>query len=113
MPTSHQLINSVLEKALARHEISLDLESLIQIVSVILKRNGQFFLVHQATRFTEILFLMKKYHIAVKKVNFVYSNSQKDAIIVLIQGLKDGKEGLKIGKPIVVSRAMTYQNIFK
>lgn len=113
VPASHKLINTVYEKAIARHELCLDLETLIQLTSRTLKRNGQFFLVHQATRFTEILFLMKKYHIAVKKVNFIYSNPEKDAIMVLIQGLKDGKEGLKIGKPIIVNRAKTYQNIFK
>lgn len=111
--SSCKLINDDYSKAIARHELCLDLETLIGITSRFLKRNGQFFLVHQASRFTEILFLMKKYRIAVKKVSFVYSNPEKDAIMVLIQGLKDGKEGLKIGKPIIINGKMTYQNIFK
>ena len=50
----------------------------------------------------EILMLMKKYNIEPKKIQFVYPKKEKDANILLIEGTKNGKAGLKLLPPLVV-----------
>ena len=46
--------------------------------------------------------LMKKYNIEPKKIQFVYTNLEKDAKIILIEGIKYGNKGLKINKPLYI-----------
>ena len=62
---------------------------------------------------SEIVLYAVKYHLAVKKIQFVYSNLNESPIIVLVLLVKDGKFGTKIGPPVSIKNAQTYQNIFK
>ncbi len=43
---------------------------------------------------------MKKYNIEPKKIQFVYPGQQKNSNILLIEGVKNGKPGLKILSPL-------------
>ena len=45
---------------------------------------------------------MKKNNIEPKKIQFVYSNKSKPSNILLIEGTKNGKPGLKIEEPLFV-----------
>ena len=47
------------------------------------------------------------------KIQFVYSNLNESPIIMLVLLVKDGKFGTKIGPPVSIKNAQTYQNIFK
>lgn len=88
--------------ALARHELQTSLQEVIQISSKTLKMNGKFAMVHRPERFLEILEWMKTYRIAPKRVQFVYPKKGKDANILLIEGIKDGKvDGFKIAPPLI------------
>lgn len=89
--------------AIARHEIHATLEDVIDISSQMLKMNGRLALVHRPDRFLEILELMQAYRIAPKRVQFVYPKANKDANIVLVEGIKNGKkDGFKILPPLTV-----------
>lgn len=96
------LVNINEGKAIARHEVSLKLEDVITKASYLLKNNGTFALVHRPERLIEIINLMQKYNIEPKKLRMVYPKEGKDANIILIEGVKNGKSGLKIEKPLVV-----------
>ena len=43
---------------------------------------------------------MRKYNIEPKKIRLVYPNKNKEANILLIEGKKNGKKGLKILPPL-------------
>ncbi len=106
-------INENSLKSIARHEIEIDLENLLRIASFLLKSKGRFYLVHIPSRIDEIVVYAVKYHLAVKKIQFVYSNLNESPIIMLVLLVKDGKFGTKIGPPVSIKNAQTYQNIFK
>lgn len=87
-------------KTIARHEDSLNLESLFKIARKLLKNNGKIAIVQRPERLVEIFELMKKNNIEPKKVQFVYPFKNKEANILLVEGTKNGKSGLKILSPI-------------
>lgn len=100
-PTSLKNPNPYL--AIARHEIKTNLETVIQTSSRLLKMNGRFAMVHRPDRLLEIIDRMKQYRIMPKRLQFVYPTVDKEANILLIEGIKDGKEqGLKILPPFYV-----------
>lgn len=100
LPTNSKNPNPHL--AIARHEIHASLTDVLKTASQLLKMSGRFAMVHRPERFLEILELMQTYRIAPKRVQFVYPKADKDANILLIEGIKDGKtEGFKVAPPLV------------
>lgn len=89
-------------KTIARHEVKLNLSQLMKIAKKLLKNNGRIALVHRPERLLDILTLMRENNIEPKKICFVYPKKNKDANILLIEGVKNGKKGLKILPPLYV-----------
>ncbi len=87
-------------KTIARHELKLDIERLLKVARKLLKNNGNIAIVHRPERLIEIIELMRKNNIEPKKVQFVYPGKDKEANILLIEGVKNGNPGLKILSPI-------------
>lgn len=96
------LINVNEGKAIARHEITLKLEEVIRNASYLLKNNGTFAIVHRPERLMEIIKFMQKYNIEPKRLRMVYPKENKDANIILVEGVKNGRSGLKIEKPLII-----------
>lgn len=90
------------EKKIARHEIEINLSDLLVTARKLLKNNGNFAIVHRPERLMEILFEFRKNSIEPKRIQFVYENINKGSTLVLVEGQKNGKEGLKIENPIVM-----------
>lgn len=87
-------------KTIARHEIKLNLSQLFSIAKKLLKNNGVIAIVHRPERFVEVIEEMKKNNIEPKRVQFVYPKKNMEANIMLIEGSKNGKPGLKFLPPI-------------
>lgn len=94
--------NDSYEKMIARHEIEINLSELLLVVNKLLKNNGNFVIVHRPERLMEILFEFKKNHIEPKRIQFVHEKLSKGSTLVLIEGQKNGNEGLKIENPIIM-----------
>lgn len=107
------LINEDLKKAMARHEITITLEEILEVVKYLLKESGTFYLVHRPERLEEILVLANKSNLHVKEMIFVYSNIKKDAIMVLLKFRKNARLGVKIKSVVINRNIKTYQNIFR
>lgn len=108
------LINEDEEKAIARHEIAMNLEDLMTAAKYILKNKAPLYLVHRCDRLEEILDCLNKYNFKVKKIQFVYASYKKEAIMVLIKATKNGKVGsLKVMPPIDVFEHKSYKGIFE
>lgn len=88
------------EKAIARHEVALNIDDIMKISKKLLKNNGTIALVHRPERLIEIISLMKKHNIEPKRIQFIYPKHDKNANIMLIEGTKNGKIGLKVLPPI-------------
>ena len=87
-------------KTIARHEVALTLEQLMEISSRLLTHNGVLGIVQRPERLIDIIELMRKYHIEPKKMEFVYPHPDTNANILLIEGRKFGRPGLKILPPL-------------
>lgn len=87
-------------KTIARHEVKLNLKQLFTISKKLLKNNGVIAIVHRPERLIEIIEEMKKNNIEPKKIQYVYPKINMPANIMLIEGSKNGKPGLKILPPL-------------
>jgi len=94
------LINENDVKSIARHEVMLNLEDVLKSARYVLKNGGTFAMVHRPERMIEIINLMQKYNIEPKKIRLVYPKMDKEANILLIEGIKNGKTGLKVMSPL-------------
>ncbi|SDZ66573.1 tRNA1(Val) A37 N6-methylase TrmN6 [Evansella caseinilytica] len=86
----------------ARHEIACTLEDVLRISSRLVKQTGRIALVHRPERLAEIFSLMKKYRLEPKRIQFVHPKRQREANMVLVEGVRGGKSGLKTLPPFFV-----------
>lgn len=86
--------------AMCRKEIYLPLEELIKSVSRCLKFGGRIAMCHRADRLSDVIFALKKYNIEPKKLQTV-SAKGKEPYLILIEGVKGGKSGIKILKDLI------------
>jgi tRNA1(Val) A37 N6-methylase TrmN6 len=90
-------------KTFARHELTLNLEQICKISKKLLKNNGIIGLVHRPERLIDIILHMKKSNLEPKKIQFVYPKKGKNSNILLIEGRKNGKPGIKILDPLYLN----------
>ena len=108
------LINEDKEKAIARHEITMNLDDMLTSAKYILKNKAPLYIVHRCDRLEEILSCLDRYNFKVKKLQFIYAGFNKEAIMVLIKATKNGNSGsLKIMPPIDVLKYKSYKGIFE
>ena len=91
-------------KTIARHEVTLTLEQIMQISRKLLKNNGVIGLVHRPERLLDIFEAMRKNNIEPKKLQLIYPKLGKNANIILVEGSKNGNPGLKILPPLYVHK---------
>ena len=96
------IINENKIKSIARHEIEMELEDVMIISKALLKNEGSLVLVHRTDRLIEIIELMKKHNIEPKRMRLIYPKVNTESNLVLIDGRKNGKEGLKILPPLYI-----------
>ena len=97
-------LNNLKQLSIARHEVEIDLDELIKIASELVKDRGYFYLVHRADRLSEILNILQKYKFEAKKIKFCYTTKYKNAKILLIEAIKNGKSGLTILPPLIINK---------
>lgn len=87
---------------IARHEICCTLEDVIKACKLHVKPGGKVSLVHRPERLVDILVLLRSYKIEPKRLQLVYPKKGKEANILLVEGIRDGKVGLKILPPLYI-----------
>lgn len=98
--TSLKSIND--DEKIARHEVLIDIERLIQKVSKSLRYGGHFFMIHRPDRLIEIMEIMKKNQIEIKRLRFVHSYIHDKAHHILIEATRNGQSGLKVEPPLII-----------
>lgn len=105
------LINDNEVKAIARHEIKLDLDSLFKNIAYILVNEGILYMVHRSVRLMEIANIANQYHLTVKETIFIASNDD-NYDMVLIKFVKNGNNGVKIKMINEINSYHSYKNMF-
>ena len=96
------VINENNKKLISRHEITASLDDFIKTASFLLKDLGEFYMVHRPDRLVDIFYSMRKNKIEPKKIKFVYPNKNKKTNLVLIKGIKNGKQFLEFENNLYV-----------
>ncbi len=102
MNENHGLKNPESHKAIARHEILCTLEDVIREGTKVLKPGGRFNMIHRPHRLVEIIDLMKKNKVEPKRIRMVHPFADKEANMVLIEGIRGAKPMVKIEPPLVI-----------
>ena len=94
--------NKDMHKTIARHEIYTNLEEIVKTSSFLLKNGGYLALIHQTTRFFEVVDVLRKYNFSINKVQFIYPKKDKSSNLFMIEGIKNGNSGVNFLKPLYV-----------
>lgn len=90
------------KKAIARHELSLTVTDIAKISQKILKHRGRVCIIHIPERLTEIMRIMEKHMLEIKRLRFVHSRKNTEAKMVLIEAVKGGRISLKVEPPFFI-----------
>lgn len=95
-------INPNDQRAVARHEIRVTMQDVLETARSMLRTCGRFALIFPAERTTDILAGMRYVRIEPKFLRTIHSVRHTEAKLVLIEGIKDGGPGIKIGRPLII-----------
>jgi len=93
-------INPSINEAIARHEIKGDLEDMISVSNYLLKNKGRIYLIYRSAKLIKLVITLKRYGIEPKVIKLIHPRPGENANLVLLEGIKSGKEELKIEDPI-------------
>lgn len=88
------------QRAIARHEILVELEELISAAFYLLRRGGRIYIIYPASRLSRMLYLLKKESLEPKIMRMVHSTMGAAAQLTIIEATKYGGEELKIPHPL-------------
>ena len=89
-------------RALARYELACTLSDVMSAAYKLLRNGGRLVMVHQAFRLAEIFREMEAVRLSPKRVRLVQSRADKGANLVLVEGIREGREGLQWLPTLVV-----------
>jgi len=92
------------EKRISRHEVTGDLSDFIGAGAFLLRDKGQLALVYPALRSADLICALRQARIEPKRLRTVHSFLGTEASLLLVEGVKGGRPGLKIAPPLVVYR---------
>ena len=95
-------INPDSGKALARHELSLDMNSLLDKSAPLLKRGGQIVLAYPPERMSETLRELECRSLYPRQARFIHGNFHTAAKIFLVSALKGKKSDFSVAPPLAV-----------
>ena len=87
---------------IARHEVCCTLEDVVREAGSLLKMSGRFFLVSPAARLAEAFRLAPLYKMEPKRLRLVHPFARSDANLFMMEAVKGGRPGLKVGPPLIV-----------
>ncbi len=101
----HGLTNQSDAKTIARHEVLCSLEDVLRESAKILPHHGRFYMVHRPFRLAEILTKMHTAGLEPKRMRFVHPYVDREPTLILVEGLRGGKSGMKIESPLIIHEA--------
>jgi len=95
-------INPDMQRAVARHEIKVSLDDITATVRRVLRTAGRFVTIYSAERITDLLTHLRSAGIEPKFLRMIHSDIKTEAKLVLVEGIKGGRPGVKIGPPLMI-----------
>ena len=102
MTVDSGIVNDNDTKAISRHEVCVTLEDIVRVSAALLREKGRFYMVHRPHRLMEIMSVMRRFELEVKRLRMVHPYVDKDANMVLIEASYWGGAFMKVLKPLIV-----------
>lgn len=99
------------EYLISRQEVYLSLDDIFSFSNKSLKDKGRLFMIHKPERMVEIF--NKSGNLKPKRIRFVSSTYDKKPQFILIEFVKNAKDGLKIEDPIIIYEDGSYTDQVK
>jgi len=100
-------VNPCLHRAVARHEIKINLTELLKTAGRILRTAGKFFTIYPAERAIDLIAGMRETGIEPKRIRSIHSAQGTEARLILMEGVKGGRSGVNIDKPLIIYKNKT------
>ena len=100
-------------KAIARHEIKITIDDIVNVSSKLLENQGYLYLVHRSDRLVDVIKSLNNHRFGVKRIVPIYTKKQESANLFLIEAIYNGKDYVKIETPIYLEELKTYKNLFR
>lgn len=94
------------EFLISRQELYLNLDNIFNFANKTLKDKGKLFMIHKPERMVEIF--TKSGNIKPKRIQFVSSTYNTKPQFILIEFVKNAKDGIKIEDPIIIYKDGKY-----
>ncbi|TQS75357.1 tRNA1(Val) (adenine(37)-N6)-methyltransferase [Ornithinibacillus gellani] len=98
-PTEHNQ-NEYL--TIARHEVYCTLEDVVKACKLHVRPGGKVAMVHRPGRLVDMMNLFRMYRMEPKRMQLVYPKKGREANMLLLEGVRDGKSDLKILPPLYI-----------
>lgn len=95
-------VNPNSQRALARHEINVNLQELIITVKRLLRTGGRFAIIYPSERTVDLLSQMRSAGLEPKWLRGIHSQAGQPAKLIMVQAVLGGKPGLTVEAPLVV-----------
>lgn len=95
-------LNPQFEKAVARHELTLTLDELIQATKKTLAESGTACFIYGAYRLMDLLTSLRKYKIEPIRIRMVHSKINEPAKMVLVEAKKAPPSEVSISPPLII-----------
>lgn len=97
-------LNTDGEKAVARHEIKIDLEGVLLTARRMLNKSGRFCVIYPSVRAVDLMASMRSTGLEPKTLIMIHSKPASLARLVAITGVKGGRPGLEVAAPLYLYR---------
>ncbi len=89
-------------EAAARHELLCSLEDIVSSAAKLLQTTGRLCMCHRPERLAQLMALMSKYGVEPKRLRLVCQRKGEEPWLVLVEGRRGGKVGLRIAPTLYV-----------
>ena len=93
-------INTDSQKAVARHELKIDLDTVLRTARRMLRKFGRFSIIYPSVRTVDLIAAMRLTGIEPKNLTMIHSKPSSPARLVAITGIKGGRPGLEVSTPL-------------
>jgi len=93
-------INADSQRAIARHELKIDLDTLLQTARRMLNKSGRFGVIYPSVRPVDLLSAMRSSGLEPKTLTMIHSSPASSARLVAVVGVQGGRPGMEVGPPL-------------
>lgn len=86
----------------ARHEVHCTLDDVVKACKLHVRPGGKVAIVHRPGRLVDIITAFRNYHLEPKRMQLIYPKMGKEANMLLIEAIRDGKPDLTILPPLYI-----------